>query len=349
MKLKALLILTFATFLLGLGLGYARQTRFHDSVRPHRVLRVLAPAGLLQPELLAEFERTQRIRVLVDSTPRFSQMESRLETSLDDYDLVLSWGSLLSQHLSRFRPVPDFSQLPVSPEVSRLPGHPAPGLAPAIFWGVQGVAINSKKLPHLGEPLSWSDLLRLPQLRARIGFPADPIEVIGLLQRRGRLSGDVFQALETPQGRTRLREFTDFVEFYSHWDAEPLLKGDWLAAQLSNGLAAQLSARNSEFQFLIPLEGADIWTLHVALVEGGQAEALAMLRYLFRADISKKLSLERGLATTHTDLEDDAHVPTMAKASFLRSIPVRRLRFFESAWVPRVQRLEKLVLDPDES
>lgn len=341
------------SIIFGLLFGFQRQTEIHHKINPPTWLRVLTFSDILSDEVIQVYRKTHNVRVLLNTVRDVTHMESLIKEIGDEYDLIIAYGYQLKRLESELQPLPQklADSLPIVADVARSPDSPRPTIAPPILWGIEGLVVNTKKITTVSSLTSWSDLFRVPHLKKRIGFPRNPYEVIGYLQRRNLISSDYLNSLATESGQQKIREFLDVVDL--QWSSQPdrLINNELWAMQMSNGQAARLLGKHPDLRFFIPEEGSTLWSLNVAIPKKSQniSAAQGFISYLFEPSVGKKLVKTSHAATVHRDLEHDTELEPMEKASFLRSVPVHRIRFIESVVAGQAERLERLLFQSDRS
>jgi spermidine/putrescine-binding protein len=242
-------------------------------------------------------------------------------------------------------------KLPIVADIARSPGAPPLAVAPPLLWGIEGILVNERRFTSVSELTSWSDLMRLPQFKKRIALPHNPYELAGHLQRRNLISADVMTSLGSNQGQLQIKGLLDAVELQWNVQEERLLNETVWAMQISNGQAAGVSRKAPHFRFVLPDEGSTLWTINVAVPKSSSQTPAArqFINYLFEAQVSKRMQVASKEATVHKDLENDPELDPMEKASFLRRVPVRRIRFIESVVAGQAERLERLIFNSDRS
>jgi spermidine/putrescine transport system substrate-binding protein len=352
MKQRLLWIIPFSV-ILGFLFGYEKRTQHHNRLHPPVWLRVLSLNGVIPDSVVQSYREKYHVRILQNTANDVAQMEFFLKDMEESYDLVIAYGYQLKAYENKLTQLPEkwVNRLPIAPDLARSPNAPAANQAIPLLWGLEGILVNERRSTTASELTSWSDLMRLPQLKKRIALSSNPYELAGHLQRRNLISADVINSLGSNQGQSQVRSLLDAVELQWNVQEERLVNEAVWAMQMSNGQAANIGKKHSHFKFVIPDEGSTLWTINIAVPKSSTKPQIAQsfIDYLFEPDVSKSIVKASKEATVHRDLENDPELDAMEKPSFLRHVPVRRIRFIEAVVAGQAERLERLIFNTDKS
>ena len=136
-------------------------------------------------EILAAFETSRGVRVVVDTFSSNEELLAKIQTGMVGYDVVVPsdfmagimgrLGLLANLDLSRIPHVQDLEK-----HLNHLPFDPTQQFAIPYLWGTVGIGYNSKVVTEV--PTSWNVLWDF-QYAGRISMLNDQREVFGLALR----------------------------------------------------------------------------------------------------------------------------------------------------------------------
>ena len=155
----------------------------------------------VDPEILATFETSRGVRVVVDTFSSNEELLAKVQTGVTGYDVVVPsdfmagimgrLGLLAELDLQRIPHVQD-----LEPHLARLPFDPTQQFAIPYLWGTVGIGYNAEVVAEA--PTSW-DVLWDPQYSGRISMLNDQREVFGL----GAASLGLFFEQSRPSSHSR--------------------------------------------------------------------------------------------------------------------------------------------------
>jgi len=249
---------------------------------PTDELVILNWAEYLDPVVVADFERAQRVRVRV---VEFEDDDDRdrllLSTNGDGYDLAIVNDSLVKSYRARGllapvtpKEVPNLQHI----ETRWADQFPAAhGYAVPYFWGTIGIAYRRDLLPHA--PTSWMDLLQpAPELRGRIAMFTSQRETIGVALKALGHSLNSVDGAAIDSATKLLVEQRPYVRAYEMAildENSDLVRGDISMRMMYSGDALMVKEYNDNIEYIVPSEGTALWVDFLVVLSGTRRPALA--------------------------------------------------------------------------
>jgi spermidine/putrescine-binding protein len=245
------------------------------------------------PELLAEFEEQAGVKVVVDTFSSNEELLAKLQGGASGYDVtvpsdfmvpILIREGLLAEL--------DLSQIPnarlLSPRLQRLPFDPEHRYSIPYLWGTVGIGYDSAVIPT--PPDSWSILWDV-RYKGKISMLNDPREVLGAALRSMGQSMNTRDPAVIAGAKAKLISQKPLVKTYTsdHYD-QLLASGDVVLAHGWGGPVARAMAERPSIRYVVPKEGATIWTDCLVVLKTSQKRELALrfVNFLLDRDIAAK-------------------------------------------------------------
>ena len=137
-----------------------------------------------------------------------------------------------------------------------------PGRKYSVPWqsGLTGIAYNSK---YTGEVASFEELVTRSDLKGRISLLTEMGDTMGFFLKLVGAEPEEFTQEEWDEAIARLEEVVDsgqVRQFTGNEYARDLSKGDLVACEAWSGDVMVLQDRNPDIKFVIPEEGASLWS-----------------------------------------------------------------------------------------
>ncbi len=236
----------------------------------------------LSPDVVRRFEERFNARILTSHFDQDADRSERLlETEGRGFDLITVSGSDLAIYARRgwLEPL----------DTRHLPNlrHIAPRWLDAFasarqfgvpyFWGTVGIAYRQDLVP---EPiLSWSQLFQpAPGLRGKISMVSDPRDLLGAALKSLGYSLNSQSLLELKEAGALLGRQKPYTKTYAYTplnEQAPLVTGEVVAGLLYNGDALALKVLQPELQFVVPLEGGNLWVDYWTVARHSRNKTLA--------------------------------------------------------------------------
>lgn len=249
----------------------------------------------VDPELMAAFEASRGVRVVVDTFSSNEELLAKVQTGMTGYDVVVPsdfmagimgrLGLLAELDLARIPHVQDLEK-----HLTQLPFDPTQKFAIPYLWGTVGIGYNAEVVTEV--PTSW-DVLWDSQYSGRISMLNDQREVFGLALRALGHSLNSRDPLLIQQAKERLIEQKSLVKAYtSEQISQLLVSGDVVLAHAWGGPVARAMREDSSIRYAIPEEGGTIWTDCLAVLASSEKKTLAMdfMNYLLSEQVALQTS-----------------------------------------------------------
>jgi spermidine/putrescine transport system substrate-binding protein len=267
-----------------------------------------APLGPLERELaiynwsdyvgsdtIAGFEREFGVRVTYDTYESNEELLAKLQTGASGYDLAVPSSYLLpalsgSGLLGPVHPRYLTNLGNIAPLFRHPPYDPAETWTVPWQWGVTGIAWRRDLVAQ--PPDGWEVFLDA-RWKNRMTMMDDGREVIGaMLKYRGRPLNDTDAASLSAAKADAERARANLRAYKSATVKGDLIAGDVWIAQLWNGDAAQAAREQPAIGFVVPRQGAAIWTdSFVMLREAPHPRAAhEFLNYVLRPEVAAAAS-----------------------------------------------------------
>jgi spermidine/putrescine transport system substrate-binding protein len=169
-----------------------------------------------------------------------------------------------------------------------------PGRKYSVPWqsGLTGIAYNSK---YTGEISSFEELVTREDLSGRISLLTEMGDTMGFfLKLVGADPGD-FEQAEWDEALAKLEEVVDsghVRQFTGNEYARDLSKGDLVAAEAWSGDVMVLQDRNPDIKFVIPDEGASLWSDNMLVPNKAEHKTNAemLMNYYYEPEVAARLA-----------------------------------------------------------
>lgn len=170
-----------------------------------------------------------------------------------------------------------------------------PGNVYSVPWatGLTGIAYDPKKT---GRPITSIQDLWDPKFKGKVGMMSDPQEIGNF----GMFAVGVDPEKSTPadwkRAAAKLQEQKDkgiVRAYYQNEYIDALSRGDvWITMAWSGDIFQQNLSEGSNLQFVIPQEGATIWTDNMMIPKTAEnpVDAITMMDWFYRPDIAAQLT-----------------------------------------------------------
>jgi spermidine/putrescine-binding protein len=268
-------------------------------------LRLYQWAEYEVPAIFDEFEQTYGVRVLRDYYASNEDMLARVLVGGAPYDVVVpsdymieimvEEGLLLELDRSALPSIGnvdiDFASPPFDPDLRfSLPYQ----------WGTTGLGINVELLGDV-EP-SWRLLLD-PEvagaLPGRVAILDDPREALGAALYLLGLDPNTTSEDDLEAAAAILRDARPWTAVYTSQYAELLVAGEVVVAQGYNGTFLEAFGDDPRFAYVVPVEGATVWTDNLAVLAGAASPCTAhtFLEFMLDGERAARLSNLTGYAS----------------------------------------------------
>jgi spermidine/putrescine transport system substrate-binding protein len=273
-----------------------------ESARLGTRLRLFTWPDYMDPELLREFERHYGLRVSVDYYDTNEAMIAKLKAGgAGQYDVIVASDYAVEALLAeRLLELLDHANLPnlvnLEPRFRELPFDPGNRYTAAYQWGTSGLGLRGDRvaLPESASLDSWG-LVFDPALQpGPMAMLSDARETIGAALLYLGHSANSTDTLELRHAeellmaqRSRVLTYTGFAT-----GRDLLASGDVVVSHNYSGDILMARDEVQAIRFVIPREGAIIWTDNLAIPARapGKYAAEVFINYLLDAEVGARLS-----------------------------------------------------------
>jgi spermidine/putrescine-binding protein len=231
------------------------------------------------PEILAEFERREQVRVVVDVFSSNEELLAKLQSGATGYDVAVPSDFMvaIAMQLGLLEEL-DHSAIPnadrLNPHLQGLSFDPTRRYSVPYLWGTVGIGYDSEVIRD--PPDSWA-VLWDPQYKGRISMLNDQREVFGAtLRLMGQsLNSTDRSVIEAAKGK--LMEQKPLVKTYTsdHYD-QLLATGEVVLAHGWGGPIARAMRERPSIRYVVPKEGGTIWADCLVVLKTARHKDLAM-------------------------------------------------------------------------
>lgn len=136
-----------------------------------------------------------------------------------------------------------------------------------LAWGTTGVVINTKLVPSLkgAKSISWKDILENPKYKAKVTFLDDAKENLHVaLMIQGKAWATASEA-DITAAFAYLKKVQGQIKIFTP-EAEPVIEASECGiCMVFSGAGVRLSHQHPELTYLIPTEGATVWSDNFAI------------------------------------------------------------------------------------
>ncbi|WP_327044512.1 spermidine/putrescine ABC transporter substrate-binding protein [Microbispora sp. NBC_01189] len=282
-----------------------------------------------QPELKEFTKRTGTTvtykEVIQETTSWYAKIQPQLAAGQSiNYDLMVFTNSVqLTQLIKLGYLVPlDHDRLPnFTKNVGARYTQEAfdPGNVYTVPWasGMTGIAYNPKYIDT--PPTSYSALWD-PKYKGKVGMMADSQEIANFAMFALGIDPDKSTPADWEKAAAKLTEQRDsgiVRKYYDQSYIDPLAKGDiWICQAWSGDIFQKNLSDGTDLKFVIPQEGATIWTdnFMIPKTAANPVDAITLIDFFYEADMAGSLA-EYINYVTPVPSAKDAILADAAKAS----------------------------------
>jgi spermidine/putrescine transport system substrate-binding protein len=156
--------------------------------------------------------------------------------------------------------------------------------------GVTGIAYNPKKLG--GKITSWEDL-QDPSLKGKIGMFGDTLDLPACAMLAIGVEPETSTQADWRKAAAWLRKQQPLVRKYYEQDyVDPLVKGDIYATMAWSGDIFQQQISGVDLEFVVPKEGAVIWTDNMCIPAHAQhpRDAMTYMDFVYKPEVAAMIA-----------------------------------------------------------
>lgn len=269
-------------------------------------LRIFSWSDYIQEGVVKAFEAEHKCKVIIDYFSSNEELLAKVRATVQaggrGYDLIVpsdymvgnmvKLGLLQAVDKAQLKFLPDFDPAFLKPEYD-----PSLTYAVPFAWGSTGVAVNTKLaagLIDLSKGISWKDFFENPKLQGKVTLLDDSKESLhAALMVQGKTWTQASDA-DIQNAFAYLKAHKKQIKLFTAETRSTIEAGDCVVCQAFSGDVLQVRAEKPEIQYMIPKEGATLWTDNLAIPKNAGNVALA------HAFMNKMLSAEGANSFTAT-------------------------------------------------
>jgi spermidine/putrescine-binding protein len=293
--LRSLVLNGVGLLVLAGGLSGCGQGMGGESGEKRPVLHYFTWSDYVGPEIIAEFERREQVKVVIDTFSSNEELLAKLQSGATGYDVavpsdfmvaIMVRQGLLQELDAAAMPNASF----LEPHLQALPFDPHRQYSVPYLWGTVGIGYDSAVIT--AAPDSWS-ILWDPRYKGRISMLNDQREVFGAVLRSMGQSMNSTDATVIESAKERLLQQKPLVKTYTsdHYD-QLLASGEVVLAHGWGGQVARAMAERPTIRYVVPKEGATLWADCLVVLKSAPQKALAMrfINYLMEPEVAARTS-----------------------------------------------------------
>lgn len=266
-----------------------------ESGEARPVLHYFTWSDYVGPDIIAEFERREQVKVVVDTFSSNEELLAKLQSGATGYDVAVPSDFMVAIMiqlglLQELEPqaMPNTSLL--EPHLQALPFDPERRYSVPYLWGTVGIGYDSAAIPI--PPDSWS-ILWEPRYKGLISMLNDQREVFGAVLRSMGQSMNSTDPVVIDAAKARLLQQKPLVKTYTsdHYD-QLLASGEVVLAHGWGGQVARAMAERPSIRYVVPKEGATLWADCLVVLKSAPQKTLAIrfINYLMEPGVAARTS-----------------------------------------------------------
>jgi spermidine/putrescine-binding protein len=262
-----------------------------------KVLHYFTWSDYVSQDLIAEFERQEGAKVVVDTFSSNEELLAKLQTGASGYDVAVP-SDFMVAIMIRLGLLAELSmhRLPnlelVEPHLQNLPFDLQHRYSIPYLWGTVGIGYDAALFPV--PPDSWA-VLWDSRYRGRISMLNDQREVFGAVFRLMGVSLNQVDPLAIERAKDKLIVQKPLVKAYTsdHYD-QLLAAGEVVLAHGWVGPMVRARAERPSIRYTVPREGGTIWADCLVVLRSSRQQDLAhrFINFLLETRVSA-LTAER--------------------------------------------------------
>jgi spermidine/putrescine transport system substrate-binding protein len=330
--LKVLALVVLFSFLWGAWWGFYRVEKSNPASQLRDSVRVLVIKNYLPASFVAEFERENKIKLLI--TEKESDLDILREalSRNENYDLILIRSFIAKSFIIDNILTPLFDDngnhllrnlTQISVDFKNIDYDPDNKYLIPITWGLNGFVVNAQKVILREETLD-----EIFANKALSVFQS-PVELFHLSTK---LKPIIKNWVETGQSAELARDLKEFKGVFNRFSNNPaalIENGTLDIGQITNGQVARLIEKNPALRFVLPKDRSTLWIYHLAVSRGAVdvENAIFVLNELLEPRWSQKLVALNEQATVLDSL-NESPLPNLMKSRYIRQVQLSRVELF---------------------
>jgi len=265
-------------------------------------------------DTVANFEKEFKVKVTYDTYEANEEMMAKLQVGAGGYDIVVPTGYIVTVLAAQKL------LAPLSKKYLTNWGNVAPMFLNPAFdpnnsygvpwqWGTTGIAYRADKVKP--PPDSWAVFLD-KKLAGKMTQMDDERDVIGSwLKYRGKSLNSTADADLAAAKADAIAAKANLQAYISAPVKGQLVAGDVWIAQLWNGDTMQAKVENKDIAYVLPKEGAGIWTDSLVIPASAPHKRAAheFMNYIMRPDVAASISNFTGYGSPNAKAMEKIEAP----------------------------------------
>lgn len=266
-------------------------------------LRVFTWSSYLSPEVITAFETKHQAKVVLDYFSSNEELLAKVKATVDakgrGYDVIFpsdymvttlaSLGLLTKLEVSRLGVVDEFEPQFKSPRYD-----PKLEWSLAFAYGTTGLAVNTKLAPDFDvkKGISWKELFENPKFRGKFTMLDDSKENLHVALLAQGKNWNNANEKDIADAFAWLKKHKDNVKAYTS-ETRPVIENEeCVYCQAYSGDVFQVQVEKPEVVFVIPQEGATLWTDNLSIpVNAKETDlAYAFMQHVLARDAAKEFT-----------------------------------------------------------
>ena len=260
---------------------------------PRATLHFFTWTDYVSEDLLDAFEQANGVTVVVDTFGSNEELLAKLQSGATGYDVAVPSDFMVSIMVKQgLLAELDLAKIPnaglVDDRLRHLPFDPENRYSIPYLWGTVGIGYDSNVIPT--PPESWA-VLWDPRYKGRISMLNDQRELFGAALRAMGQSANTRDPRIIEQAKAKLVSQKPLVKTYSSDNYDQLLaSGEVALAHGWGGAVARAMAERPSIRYMVPKEGATIWSDCLVVLKSSSHRDLAMrfINFLLDRDIAAR-------------------------------------------------------------
>lgn len=294
-RLQPIGLCCLCLFALAALLPACGQPSGNDPAESRPVLHYFTWSDYVGPEIIQEFERRERAKVVIDTFSSNEELLAKLQSGATGYDVAVPSDFMVAIMIQQgLLSELDQQELPnaalLESHLQGLHFDPERRYSVPYLWGTVGIGYDSAVIPT--PPDSWS-ILWDPRYRGRISMLNDQREVFGAVLRSMGQSMNSTDPQVIESAKEQLLRQKPLVKTYTsdHYD-QLLASGEVVVAHGWGGPVARAMAERPSIRYVVPKEGATVWADCLVVLRTAPQKQLAMrfINYLMEPEVAARTS-----------------------------------------------------------
>ena len=263
-------------------------------------IRVFTWSDYLQPSIITDFETQTGAKVTLDYFSSNEELLAKLQATFQGggtgYDVIFPSdymvGNLVSLGLLKEL---EKEKLPVLKEFDPQFLKPAydPELKHSLpfAWGTTGLAVNTKVMAgfDISKGLSWKDFFENPKFAKKVTWMDDPKEVLHAALKALGKEWATASEIDIRAAFDYLKKNKKNLKIFTAETRVVLEKDECGICQAFSGDVLQVRSEKGNLEYLIPEEGATLWTDNLAIPKNAQNSdiAYAFMNFVLGKNVAK--------------------------------------------------------------